>query len=494
MAGILDSKKRIMDTIVLPTGRTQAFGGHMQFRYVTLTDRHAIYESTGSDSLGNKIAEDASKNVYFEATARPHDMLCPETDLNSKIVFDTETIFQNSDVVAMAAGDMLTIQGAFPTDAALADQSKVSTGQDYLDYFLASNITQALTSSYVHQHFLASVDPLHPFKDFNVNKNVLNIPCMHRSQNKKAETTKLFPPLYLDKKFFRHTNFQFLPPVNKLPPYAKMQRVLPWIISNLDLKQFSYSDYKDYFGVIESEINPAELEALKSFEVLKDNKIKFAGDSNLKGAQLSAYESYYAISEAAWGQTQALEGAELAFVNAFANAGLSDVEQETVIRASLPIIMSGKQLSEVDFAIARASYMGSYDVAGPVPEPHQFTIGKFFDYHVNSHLEAGAWAPTLPASSFRFTESSRYNNTIIQMFEFNSTTSDASPMSKLVAVPGGTLSTHKNDETADLYYLGKLFWDPDDQQPRFVSIFHLLLASSDVAADHGYGSYPGLLT
>ena len=494
MAGILDSKKRIMDTIVLPTGRTQAFGGHMQFRYVTLTDRHAIYESTGSDSLGNRVAEDASKNVYFEATARPHDMLCPETDLNSKIIFDTETIFQNSDVVGMSMGDMLTIQGAFPTEAALTDQSKVSTGQDYLDYFLASNITQALTSSYVHQHFLSSVDPLHPFKDFKVNKNVLNMPCSHRGlPNHNATTTKKLNPLYLDEKFFRHTNFQFLPPVNKLPPYAKMQRVLPWVVSNLDLKQFSFLDYRNYFGILESNLDPAALETWKAFEVLKDDKIKAmgAGTMSLKGATLSAYESYYAINESAEGYLQDID-AEWAAIAAASELGISSNEVlQFLTRAALPILMSGKQLNEVDFAIARACYMGSYDVDGPLPRNYQFTIGKFFDYHIGNHEGDQG---TLPASSFRFTETSRYNNIILQMFEFNSTTSDASPMSKLVIVPGGTLSTAKGDDTADLYYLGKLFWDPDDQQPRFVSIFHLLLASSDIAALHGLGNVPGLMT
>ena len=250
MAGILNSKKRIMDTIVLPSGRRQAFGGHMQFRYVTLTDRHAYYDTTGSDSMGNQVATDAADRIYFEASARPHDLLCPETDLNAKIVFPSDTIFQNSDVVGMAQSDMLTIQGAFPTVNSLNDQGKVATGKDYLDSFLAANISQAITSSYVHQHFLASPDPLHFFESFELNKNELNLAAEYRFGNSLQENIKDLPPVYQDPTFFRHTNFQFLPPINKLPKYANVKRIMPWIVSNLDLKQFEFSQYKEYFGII----------------------------------------------------------------------------------------------------------------------------------------------------------------------------------------------------------------------------------------------------
>ena len=146
----------------------------------------------------------------------------------------------------------------------------------------------------------------------------------------------------------------------------------------------------------------------------------------------------------------------------------------------LPIVMTGGALSEVDFAIARSCYMGSYDVTSMLPQSQRFTLEDFCEWHLTKNTQG--MMQQIPVENFRFDETSRDNNIIIQMFEFESLASDASPMKKLVIVPGGMLSSKNTEETGDLYYIGKLFWGPEDQQPRFVPIFHLVLCDKDLAS------------
>ena len=57
MAGILDSKRRVMDILITDEGKRQASMGELKINYATFTDMHAFYrEAKSADS----VADDAS--------------------------------------------------------------------------------------------------------------------------------------------------------------------------------------------------------------------------------------------------------------------------------------------------------------------------------------------------------------------------------------------------------------------------------------------------
>ena len=70
MAGILNDKKRVMDTIITNEGRRQVAEGELQIKYASFTDRGTFY--TGNSG---SIADDASSRLYFEATGRLQDQI-----------------------------------------------------------------------------------------------------------------------------------------------------------------------------------------------------------------------------------------------------------------------------------------------------------------------------------------------------------------------------------------------------------------------------------
>ena len=80
MAGILNSKERMIDFIITPQGRRQIADGRMKVEFASVTDRHTFYTSSNID----KVAEDASQRVFFETYSSPSDMIFPEVDGTSE--------------------------------------------------------------------------------------------------------------------------------------------------------------------------------------------------------------------------------------------------------------------------------------------------------------------------------------------------------------------------------------------------------------------------
>ena len=74
MAGILDSKSRIMDVVITEEGRRQLVSGKMNIDYVSFTDRHTFYDpSVASGSANTK------NRLFLEATSLPQDQIAFET-------------------------------------------------------------------------------------------------------------------------------------------------------------------------------------------------------------------------------------------------------------------------------------------------------------------------------------------------------------------------------------------------------------------------------
>lgn len=75
MAGILNSKTRMMDTQITREGRRQIVAGDLKIKFVTFTDRHTFYRQDDDDA-----ADDADNRIFLESFHRPQDQIVFETD------------------------------------------------------------------------------------------------------------------------------------------------------------------------------------------------------------------------------------------------------------------------------------------------------------------------------------------------------------------------------------------------------------------------------
>ena len=80
MAGILDAKTRVMDTLITSEGRRQIASGELQIEFASFTDRNIFYVS-GSGG----VLEDPNTRIYFEAASDDNDKIIIETDADGRL-------------------------------------------------------------------------------------------------------------------------------------------------------------------------------------------------------------------------------------------------------------------------------------------------------------------------------------------------------------------------------------------------------------------------
>ena len=87
MAGILDAKERVLDTIITETGRAQIATGQLNIQYASFSDRQ-MYYTTGS----NGALDDPGARIYFESYSTDSDVIIQELDADADLApFKTDS-------------------------------------------------------------------------------------------------------------------------------------------------------------------------------------------------------------------------------------------------------------------------------------------------------------------------------------------------------------------------------------------------------------------
>lgn len=80
MAGILDSKSRVIDFALTPQGRRQLAAGQLVFDRASVSDRSSFYERS------EEGAADATNRIYFETYSSTADQITLETDDSGQLL------------------------------------------------------------------------------------------------------------------------------------------------------------------------------------------------------------------------------------------------------------------------------------------------------------------------------------------------------------------------------------------------------------------------
>jgi len=80
MSGILNSKQRILDTILTQEGRRQLASGELRFNFVTFTDNSTFYKKDVHSG-----SADATERLYLEACNLPQDQVTFESNDGGKL-------------------------------------------------------------------------------------------------------------------------------------------------------------------------------------------------------------------------------------------------------------------------------------------------------------------------------------------------------------------------------------------------------------------------
>ena len=200
MAGILDTKSRVMDVVVTNEGKRQIGSGDFKIAYATFTDKNAFYDKS---SISGSF-DSASQRVYIEASSLAYDSITIEKDDNGAVI-PFATVTDESGKRINATGGIVTSDGNAVTNL-------VS------DYPAIDAILQSTVDNFKKQMIIASRDPIDNSENFSLSTNTVTFNYGNRGPivgDELISTVDQAASVFTDKRFSNAANFMFMPPVAK---------------------------------------------------------------------------------------------------------------------------------------------------------------------------------------------------------------------------------------------------------------------------------------
>jgi len=233
MAGILDNRSRVLDTIITNEGRRQAATGKMNVEYVSFSDASAIYALDTLVSGG----PDFTSRLTFEAGNLPQDVIVFETDDSGNLL--ANFVDGNSGYRVRAGKVFPVLTGSTRFEAPFISGSQFAS--------LATTLLSSSLENFKKLSILASPDPLDiNFNEFILDKKQLTYKINDTNPISSAGIQEIdidkVESIFFDKRLSHVPNFQYLPPINK-PRIGKTNSLV--IGSYKNLNQAPYVSYQD---------------------------------------------------------------------------------------------------------------------------------------------------------------------------------------------------------------------------------------------------------
>jgi len=227
MAGILNSKERILDTLLTEEGRRQLAAGNFQAVYYSFSDGLSIYQTDTivSSSISSVPVLDETYRLCFEATSLPQDQVTFEADDSGKL-FNPK----NSPIDVMSgqifSGSILVTSSQFASTAGTLLSSSLESFKNLRILSSPNNFQNP------NMEFLLS--------NKNIKFNITNNKPIHSEDTQKISIDKV-ESFFMDKRLSHIPNFSFLPPVNS----AQTGRTTSSLGDFKNINQESFESYSD---------------------------------------------------------------------------------------------------------------------------------------------------------------------------------------------------------------------------------------------------------
>jgi len=214
LAGILDSKSRVIDTLITVTGRDQAARGELDVKFASITDRQLFY-STGS----NGVLDDLTARIYFESYSDGNDTIVYESDADGFLQPFTS--------------DDYTLYGGLAFDLTASNLSSADIGGSYgkvtfsagsID-LVSDTIIESSTENFKRQMIIGSrnLSKFAKEEPFTISSNQMTFTLTETSPIDivTGATTigvDQIESVFQDHKLGNLLNYRYLPPVTR--PYT----------------------------------------------------------------------------------------------------------------------------------------------------------------------------------------------------------------------------------------------------------------------------------
>lgn len=259
MAGYLDAKTRILDTILTLQGRSQIASGKLKAEFYSFTDMGAFY--TQDTSVSGAL--DGTRRVYLEASSLPQDTITFESDDAGKLV-------------NFRASNVLVRNGQILTEVSSGLDSSGSNGagrvflpvQDTVFASMANGLLSSSMDSYSNNYIIGSPDVFDEnIASFQVGNGTIGFTISDRAPIGPGEhqtaNLECLDGLFVDSKLSHLPNFQYLPPINKYRQGDTTVNLLGYYPNLNQRRQLTFAD-------VESGINHAERQGFSANVVFEE--------------------------------------------------------------------------------------------------------------------------------------------------------------------------------------------------------------------------------
>jgi hypothetical protein len=190
MAGLLDPKSRVLDTILTPEGRRQMLEGGIKIRYATVSDIGYSYDFNSSNQY-------VSSSITFglESFHTSNDLIFPITDTSGRMYeYSGNSLFLNS-------GGSVYVSGSKTADTPKIDK-----------------ISNSILDSLKKQQIISTLDTKRNDAGLSVEPNNVTfyITDDEPFDGEPSVTTLTdADSLFCDKRLSKSLNFKYLPPIQK---------------------------------------------------------------------------------------------------------------------------------------------------------------------------------------------------------------------------------------------------------------------------------------
>jgi len=198
MAGILDSKKRLIDLIVTQEGKRQIASGKLRAEYASLSDSQVFYDK-------NEVA-DVSNRIYFQVMDSPNNVIVLEKDDSGKMIE-----FNFSATGSIVGNDI------FDKDTTVTSSLKLKavTGNAFAS--TTTSLMKSFTDHFDAQQILSSFE--REGNEFELSTEQINFAISNsvpfpNGPHKETINVNDAEPFFLDSKLTHLESFDFLPPIN----------------------------------------------------------------------------------------------------------------------------------------------------------------------------------------------------------------------------------------------------------------------------------------
>jgi hypothetical protein len=210
--GLLDSKQRIMDTIITDEGRRQLGTGRFIPAFYSFSDAGAVYSISDTYVTGTVPDSSIATLLSFEAFPLPQDQVSYEADDSGGLrVFSNNNYFSSSQGVVRVIGGQLVRGWERGTPEILSSSATFAS--------VASTVLGDNTNNFRKLMILKSPDLLYTNRDeFILSTNSASFYINDRTTLAGGVTVgslEATEDLYFDRRLSHIDNFTFLPPINK---------------------------------------------------------------------------------------------------------------------------------------------------------------------------------------------------------------------------------------------------------------------------------------